>query len=800
MAYDPYASVASILAQFDIRLTAAEAGGTPTPTPAPTLNALSLSPNTATAGTAYTGTVTGSKTAGSALALTGAGSPGLNLSGLSVTGTPTTAGAVNIVETLAGATNSPNASNGVLTVSAAVAASISSVNSTGWTGEWASGTPPTFAPDTSPMTASVTRSGYTATAGSGDTTSATTYNEARTFTARLRQPAPNDSTLTATTVVLDDYVYSTDVIAGVTNNSTTSSPKPVAQHAYAPRRNIDSAVNQLPVAVITDHRDGVAAVVFSVTDGTTTLTRTVVAPVVANRTGDQFSVEEYQHTFDVSTLAVGRLTHSAKVYPRIGGSTAVFNSSDQTIETRTFCDQYVARGPRYFVYVDAAGNDTTGTVSTTAATAEAAPCLTIAGAIARARVLMPGNLVGGLEIRLNAGTWTNGGVAFNTYQNANSAEVVITRNPNVPRASVIFTYATAPVWRLSYIRMQDITITRTAAVFMAVGAQLTLRDVDFDLGGFSTNIDSNAVYMEGGVSFTNVGATSLLTTGKTFMGRGIVAGSFGGTTISVDNYSLVGCKLPNAEAKTVSASESNIVISGSVVGTNASGGSGGINVASIAAATASGILLRNVVIEFYGGSATPGTGMRVSADGTGSNTEHVIIRGVTMVGQEAAGRANIGYDESSGTTRRTHNLWRSEGNNFSQINNKSDRFVQTQGNADAPNRIGAWPVMYGVGFRANIGRYPDAGSPTVGSASFRQDYPGLAAKIATDSASPINTGFTNYQGTTWTIGGGYVAGAGGGTYSVSAGSTAKGMLTNSRNKFDIAGTTRASPDTAGAYA
>lgn len=84
----------------------------------PTLNALTVNNNTATAGTAYTGTISGA-TAGSSLALTGAGAAGLSISGTTISGTPTTAGAVNIVETLAGATNSPRTSSGVIAVAAA---------------------------------------------------------------------------------------------------------------------------------------------------------------------------------------------------------------------------------------------------------------------------------------------------------------------------------------------------------------------------------------------------------------------------------------------------------------------------------------------------------------------------------------------------------------------------------------------------------------------------------------------------------------------------------------------------------
>lgn len=100
-----------------IVVAVANAGVTPTPTPAPTLNALTVSPSSATVGTAYSGTISG-LTSGSSVALSGAGATGLSIAGAVITGTPTMAGAINLVETLAGATGSPRTSSGVVTVAA----------------------------------------------------------------------------------------------------------------------------------------------------------------------------------------------------------------------------------------------------------------------------------------------------------------------------------------------------------------------------------------------------------------------------------------------------------------------------------------------------------------------------------------------------------------------------------------------------------------------------------------------------------------------------------------------------------
>lgn len=84
-----------------------------------TLQVLSVDITALTIGVAYSLQVN-NRTAGSTLALSGAGSAGLtvdNDTGI-ISGTPTTAGAVNIIETLAGATGSPKTTTGIAAVSA----------------------------------------------------------------------------------------------------------------------------------------------------------------------------------------------------------------------------------------------------------------------------------------------------------------------------------------------------------------------------------------------------------------------------------------------------------------------------------------------------------------------------------------------------------------------------------------------------------------------------------------------------------------------------------------------------------
>lgn len=129
--------------KFEVALAAyVPAGATaPTPNPAINLGSLGLSVATATAGTPYSGSITGA-TSASTLSVTNlpAGLT-LNSSARTIGGTPTTAGTVNftVVETLAGATNSPKINGVTLTIAAApvtapTLAALSLSNTTGQVG------------------------------------------------------------------------------------------------------------------------------------------------------------------------------------------------------------------------------------------------------------------------------------------------------------------------------------------------------------------------------------------------------------------------------------------------------------------------------------------------------------------------------------------------------------------------------------------------------------------------------------------------------------------------------------------
>ena len=206
---------------------------------------------------------------------------------------------------------------------------LSAVAADGWQATVATPTDLSLAP------VMLARQGFDATGA------ATSYAESVRLGKRVRQPYPNQATLTANAVALTDYVYSTDTIVGVANNSTEISPKPVANWSLVGRKVVGNA---LTLELVAFHRNGragkpVACVEFRASDGTTTVTAKVSTLVVSPEAGDRAAVLVYRATLDITALADGALiTANAKVLPWIGGAASVLDSAASAV-AREFSPQ-----------------------------------------------------------------------------------------------------------------------------------------------------------------------------------------------------------------------------------------------------------------------------------------------------------------------------------------------------------------------------------------------------------------------------------------------------------------------------
>lgn len=690
------------------------------------------------------------------------------------------------------------------TATAAPSAPFSAVGTNGWQATVASPS------DLSMLTASVSRQGYDATA------SATTWTETFKLTKRVRQTYPNQASFTANAQALSDYVYSTDTIAGATNNSLEASPKPIAQWAMPHRQVVG---NTLALEVVAFHRNArggkqVAAVKFIATDGTSTVTQVVSTPTVSGRSGDRNPVIVHAVSLDISTLATGLVTVNAEVYPWIGAAASVLKSADSAV-AREFSPRYflkntaLAASPPY-AYVKTTGNDATGVVSTTAATAEASPFLTVKGAIDAIHTAFSGSSgLDGAVIRIG----NDGGTPFVLTSSGAARKqqigcLTITRDPNVARANARVSWGATAYRPLltsgltvptasGCIQFKDVGVNRTGNLTfqgeVANPLELIFDNVTLQGNSSGSTWLNNSHDYHYGTTFSAV-LTAALGAG-TFehrIYRGIdwqPAFAAGGS--QVEGWCIIGSTIANPRLVRGTRSYSGAICAFNKL-TNPP--TTAIMAEIAADENVTGFAFVQNVIEYM--SATTNAALRISGDAaTGSNT-HVVVHQNTFAGAFQAGRWNVFYDED--VTPRTSKLQSVVGNIAVAVYTKSDVFRgANQAGGDASTRTGNFAFEHGVGVRGNFTQFMSAGA--IGT-SEAPEYEGLNGNWGTSQTVRNDPSFTAYAGTTVAAGPTYTAGAGGGAYTIGGGSTAKSLVLDAVLAFDFAGNARPTTNNAaGAY-
>lgn len=661
----------------------------------------------------------------------------------------------------------------------------------------------------------VSRQGYT-TAGA-----TTTYLDTYYVTRQIRQVYPNHGTPQADYFALSDNIYSTDTPSGsVTNNSTFTSPKPVANWATFARGVVGNTISSDgdPIEVVAFHRDArskseVACVIFHISDGTTTIDVTVSSMTESVVPGDRTCVLVYRlPATDITSLNAGVITVNASVYPWIGASASVLHSSDQSA-LREFSPRYyqknttLAASP-YYACVDLAGNDTTGAVSQTQATAEATPCLTIQGAIKRLTAVLGGTTgVDGAIIVLNDGTHVLTSTGANQTQKI--GRVTVTRSStSASRAACIVQGGaaaisfqlgaggslTAPV-TTGCIRFKDIRMQRNGnqpwlSGNAAANLELQIEDCDYDAngtGGTNALIGANSgIYVNG---WTNVaalpGGISPSANGEWRLLRGM---NFDCDARGVENWLVLGSDLNDTSG--VSNLSASRTVDGAIVAFNAFrrlSSNVTFTYTLTSGTTINGLVNAYNLYEWT--TITSGHSFSISNDSATYGNTHVIQHHNTYIGWEVRGRVNLFYDE--GATARSSKLMSCIGNIYVGVYHKGDVF-QTDG-----TRIGNWAFLYGVGCKFNAAQY--RGNEALGGPQ-SQAYPGIGTTLGTtwNNASQtvaIDFKFASYAGTT----GSPTAGAGGGTYTLLSDSPVKNMVTAPIRPKTLDGVAVGSADNAGAY-
>jgi len=513
--------------------------------------------------------------------------------------------------------------------------------------------------DLSMTPASISRQGFTNT---GTTTS---YTDTLYLTKRVRQPYPNQASFTADQVALSDYIYSTDSASGATNNSVEISPKPVAHWVMTDRRIVG---NSLVLEIVAFHRNvrnqaPVACVEFRATDGSTTVTSIVSTATVLGGAGDVNAVIGYTATLDITSLSAGTITANAKVYPWIGAAASVRDSADLSngweFSPRTYIKNTSLSSAPYIVYVASGGNDTTGAVSTTDATAAASPCLTVHGAINRARTVLgtgAGSL-NGLRVRLTAGTWS---FTASPTANTNTAEIVIEPATGQTKATVTFNFGAGAFHaNLEYIRYRDLAIVRAGVNPIhnkAAGACVIENCTHDNIGNTSATVAGAGGCM---LSFVNTTCTNMAgsasiagATQIVKMMRGVTYTSNGASlNIALEQRCLVGSSFRGA----IGDNTAGRSLSGCVVAFNKfSGGASGTGMSHFVSPNPiDGLAIVQNVYEFT--SATSAIAIGLSNDSAVADTTHAIMWSNTFAGFDSWGRGNILYNETTADLR-THKL------------------------------------------------------------------------------------------------------------------------------------------------
>ena len=639
---------------------------------------------------------------------------------------------------------SETASNGIApdaqqsvnaTVREPVTTTITTIQADGWRAT--DDAPPVeYDPVGAPVTLTVTRQGF-------DTTGAAVpVDDVVTVMKRVREPYPNQGTLTASDAALSDFVYAGDTIAGVTNDSTRAHPQPIC---YWLDHDLQRAVGQsytARLAVAHHHaRQGrpVAAVKFIATDGVTSVEQTVSAMTsVAYASG--LSVPCFEAALDLSALMADTLvTIDAVVFPWVG---AAFQASvdGSPYPSINFTTMRVLNDAAYgtaYAYVDATnGSDATGVVSETPATAQAGPYATIDAAASAVQsfnnATFGRNSASGGIVRLEPGTHTQGD--FSSVAVTDIPLVVEAADP-AQKASTIWQDGGANNADINpdLLKVRNVTLQATddfavrlfsnnagaGSSNMLVLDGCSLRKDPAKSSFWAAWINAVGRFWAIEVDSDATSAFNVFSSLNTMINQIGCSGRVGGGGV----YNAAGCRGeigygnnglgPGSDREVANGQffghhHLTLTTNGRIMNFGQPVGPRGLAVVGS-------------VLEFTG-SLSSNT-LWVNADGDTKAVENVVVQHVTSVGERINALYNdAGFAAKSGQFRNSA---------FEEWNSKSDVFA-TDG-----AYVGNWPVIHHVGSEALGFLTGSASADTFGAGSWLGEVQPLGSVTGT-SAAPLN--------------------------------------------------------------
>ena len=578
---------------------------------------------------------------------------------------------------------------------------LTSINADGWSATY--GSPPTFDPVGSPQTFTVARSGFNS-SGTG-----VTVNDTITLMKRIRQPYPNQGTLTADQVALSEFVYSGETISGVTNNSTRAYPKPQAMWLTPDLERCRTTTFNARLAVSHAYaRSGrpVAAVKFIASDGTNTVNQTVSTMTTASYAGSGFYAPYFEAAINTSTLNQGALiTLDVIIYPWVGDAfqasvdASTYPSPNFTV-LKFLNDRTGGYGEAY-AYVDTAGNNGTAVVSATPATAAASPYATIAAAAAAIQTFnnttYSRNNASGGTVRVNTGTFNHG--SFSSVAVGEIALVVEAANAG-NKSSTIYTDNGTSVTNgmPDKIKFKDMTLKKVGASVVLIDSAATTSTPDNMCVLENVTIDQNStssysgwinrpgrlylVNCDGGAAAT----MNTLANGAKWINVIGCNGPWEGDAV----YGVCASRLTRAKLRDQVAAGNMFVGAGAFIGFShlTQPSNGAVALQTSGTIGPRGFAAVMSVLEQSGGTTSPL--MALNADNNTNPTENMVRIGLTVVGA----RTNEQYQDTGTTT-----IAKSGFKRFcvdETRNTKTDVF----GTADGA-RVGNWPEVFKTGHRFN---------------------------------------------------------------------------------------------------
>ena len=528
-------------------------------------------------------------------------------------------------------------------------------------------------------------------------------------TSRIRKPFPNQDSLTDADVALANYIYSGDLIAGVTNNSTRPYPKPIAMWLNHDLEHVKAETHVLRLAVshaYARNSQPVAAVKFIVSDGVSEVTQTVSEMDTAYFDASGLTVPHFSANINLSTLEDSVLvTVDAVIYPWVGEPFTVSLDADPypspNLTTLRLWNDYTGSHGTGYAYVNVDnGDDASGVVSFIAEEAALTPFATIPSAVAAIKAFNGtefgrNNDVGGGIVRLAEGTHVHG--SFKTQGGSVNIPLVIEAADLTKQATTVLTDGGNSIFNgiPTFLKLRNLTLRKTgeSVVFLDSGANsaenlLIAENCIWDAN--ATSYYGAWVYRVGRFIQINcaIGAGGDPKQGNSFSTEAIMVTAIGcqGCAGTI-TYHAVGCSdLPEYTLR--EALGARPAMTGVFLGWNTfTNGSTANPIISVSAAIGPrGFAFVGNIVESWGTAVN--AGLRLNADSDVSPTQNVILHHNTIVGE----RANLLYLDGTENVDKSAYV---NFNLFSRFNVKGDVF------AGQGQNVGNWPVRYKVGWSFN---------------------------------------------------------------------------------------------------